>query len=237
MSSSPLVEVVFEIRFKPQSNFATELLISLNQVFSNHLDIVQQDGLQFPIDLKNQQPDLHYVPSYKVNFPDFSLLISDGSFVVLKHTIDVPYDGWVNFRNIPIRILQILKIKNKIADIQRYSIKYTNLIQDHENFKNLNLTIYLGSEKLEGNKKFSLRTEEKEGNFAILNEVSSHVDMEVSNDIDNTQRVYSGILLVIDIINTQGIKNINDVDNEFSETLDALHEIALQKYSNIFNEG
>ncbi|MEX3012832.1 hypothetical protein AB3538_14970 [Acinetobacter baumannii] len=80
-------------------------------IFTNHLNIVQADGLQFPVDLKSQQPDLYYVPSYKVNFPDFSLLISDGSFVVLKHTIDVPYDGWINFRNIPNRILQILKVK------------------------------------------------------------------------------------------------------------------------------
>lgn len=237
MSSSPLVEVVFEIRFKPQSNFATDLLIAVNQFFTNHLNIVQADGLQFPVDLKSQQPDLYYVPSYKVNFPDFSLLISDGSFVVLKHTIDVPYDGWINFRNIPNRILQILKSKNKIGDIQRYSIKYTNLIQNPESFNNLNLSISVGSVKLEKSKKFSLRTEENQGDFVILNDVSSHVDMEVTNDMHNVKRTYSGILLVIDVINTKGIKNINEVDKEFTETLEQLHEIALQKYSNIFNEG
>ncbi|EXE23176.1 hypothetical protein J564_3877 [Acinetobacter baumannii 1525283] len=53
----------------------------------------------------------------------------------------------------------------------------------------------------------------------------------------NVKRTYSGILLVIDVINTKGIKNINEVDKEFTETLEQLHEIALLKYSNIFNEG
>ena len=61
--------------------------------------------------------------------------------------------------------------------------------------------------------------------------------MEVTNDMHNVKRTYSGILLVIDVINTKGIKNINEVDKEFTETLEQLHELALQKYSNIFNEG
>ncbi|MDC4627426.1 TIGR04255 family protein, partial [Acinetobacter baumannii] len=60
MSSSPLIEVVFEVRFKPKNNFATELLIAINQLFGNHISVIHADGLQFPAEIKAQQPDLYY---------------------------------------------------------------------------------------------------------------------------------------------------------------------------------
>lgn len=236
MSSIPLVEVVFEVRFKPQSNFATELLIAINQQFNNHVNIIQTDGLQFPAELKKQQHEFYYVPSYRVNFSNFSLLISDGSFVVLKNTFDVEYEGWDIFKNIPKQILNILKFKNKIADIERYSIKYTNLIQDHLNFKNLNLALSIGSTKLDGQTKFSLKTEEQEDEVIIINEVSSHVEMEIFNDITKNKKKLFGVLLVIDIINNRGVKNISEVDKEFVETLEKLHDIATKKYTNIYNQ-
>ena len=236
MSSSPLVEVVFEIRFKPQNNFATELLIAVNQEITNHQDIIQADGLQFPVDFKNQQPEFYYVPSYKVNFPEFSLLISDGSFVVLKNTVDNSYEGWSSFRNIPRQILEILKKKNKVSDIQRYSLKYTNLIQNYQSFKDLNLSLSIGSSQLDSNKKFSVKIEEVEDNIIILNEISSHVNMELLNDLTKERRIFSGILIVIDIINNQGINNIDEVDNEFARNLEILHEIANKKYISINKE-
>lgn len=237
MSSSPLVEVVFEIRFKPQNNFATELLIAINQEIKKHLDIIQADGLQFPIEIKNQQPEFFYVPSYKVNFAEFSILISDGSLVVLKNTLDSEYEGWLAFRNIPKQILGILKSKNKIADIQRYSLKYTNLIQNYQNFDNLNLSLSIGSTQLDSNKKFTLKTEETDGNFIILNEISSHVEMQVLNDFTKERKMYSGILIVIDIINNQGIKNISEVDSEFCTNLEILHDVAYKKYKSINKEA
>lgn len=236
MSSSPLVEVVFEIRFKPQSNFATELLIAINQVITNHLDIIQADGLQFPVEFKTQQPEFYYVPSYKVNYPEFSLLISDGSLVVLKNTVDTPYEGWPSFRNIPRQILEILKVKKKVADIQRYSLKYTNLIKSYQSFNDLNLSLSIGSSQVDSNKKFTLKTEEIEGNVIILNEIASHVNMEVLNDHTKERKAYTGILIVIDIINNQGINNIDEVDDEFTRNLETLHDIAFKKYTSIHKE-
>ncbi len=236
MSSSPLVEVVFEIRFKPQSNFATELLIAVNQEITNHQEIIQADGLHFPVDIKVQQPEFYYVPSYKVNFPEFSLLISDGSLVVLKNAIDNQYGGWPTFKDIPRQILQILKKKKKVSDIQRYSLKYTNLIQNYQSFKDLNLSLSIGSSQLDSNKKFSVKIEEVEDNIIILNEISSHVNMELLNDLTKERRTFFGVLIVIDIINNQGIKNIEDVDNEFTNNLEILHEIAHKKYISINKE-
>ncbi len=61
--------------------------------------------------------------------------------------------------------------------------------------------------------------------------------MEVTNDMHNVKRTYSGILLVIDVINTKGIKISMKLIKNLQKTLEQLHELALQKYSNIFNEG
>ena len=75
MSSSPLIEVVFEVRFNPKSNFATELLIAINQNFGQALQIIHADGLHFPAEIKAQQQEFYYIPSYRVNYSSFSLLI------------------------------------------------------------------------------------------------------------------------------------------------------------------
>jgi uncharacterized protein (TIGR04255 family) len=235
MSSSPLIEVVFEVRFKPRNNFATELLIAINQVFGDHLSIIHADGLQFPAELKAQQQEFYYVPSYKINYPLFSLLISDGSLVVLKNTLDSQYE-WCDFKKIPLQILDILKSKDKISEIHRFSLKYTNLIQTELALKDLNVSLRIGDKELEESAKLTLKTEVKEGDFISLTDISSHVELENISEITGVLRRLAGTLFIIDVINNRGISNLENVDAEFLEGLEILHNKAKQTYSTIYQK-
>lgn len=235
MSSSPLIEVVFEVRFKPRNNFATELLIAINQVFGDHLSIIHADGLQFPAELKAQQQEFYYVPSYKINYPLFSLLISDGSLVVLKNTFDSQYE-WCDFKKIPLQILDILKSKDKISEIHRFSLKYTNLIQAELALKDLNVSLRIGDKELEESAKLTLKTEVKEGDFISLTDISSHVELENISEITGELRRLAGTLFIIDVINNRGISNLENVDAEFLEGLEILHNKAKQTYSTIYQK-
>jgi len=236
MSSNPLVEVVFEVRFLPKSNFSTELLIAANQIFKDHQEIIQAEGLKFPDDLKEHQPDIFYIPSYKINYPSFSLLISDGSLVVLKNALDGEYEGWDTFKNIPVKILDILKLKDKIADIHRFSIKYTNVIQDNYSLKDLNISLKIGEEDLDESAKLTLKTEVKDGDFISLTDIASHVELQNIHEINGKTRILSGTLFVIDVINNTGINDLDNVDVEFLESLETLHDKANQIYTKIYNK-
>ncbi|MDO7447487.1 TIGR04255 family protein [Acinetobacter baumannii] len=236
MSSSPLIEVVFEVRFKPKNNFATELLIAINQLFGNHISIIHADGLQFPAEIKAQQPDIYYIPSYKINYPLFSLWVSDGSIVVMKNPLDAEYEGWDKFKSIPQQILYILKLKDKISDIHRFSLKYTNLIPTELALKDLNISLQIGNKDLDESAKLTLKTEVKEGNFISMTDISSHVVLENISDITGELRRISGTLFIIDVINNSGICNLENVDAEFIEGLEILHNKAKQIYATIYQK-
>jgi len=236
MSSIPLVEVVFEVRFKPSINFATELLIAVNNTFENQSSIFNADGLQIPPEIKKSQPELYYVPSYRINYPSFSLLISDGGLVVLKNTLDSQYDGWEDFKVFPLKFIEILKKKNKILDILRISLKYTNLIPKESALDDLRLSIQLGDSRPDGNTKITLQTEDKEEDFTCLTEISSHVNLENFNDSESKIRRLYGTLFVIDVIHNSGIKSLENSDIEFKEIMENLHIKANQSYTAIYKQ-
>ncbi|ENV98310.1 TIGR04255 family protein [Acinetobacter bereziniae] len=234
MSSSPLIEVVFEVRFAPKNNFATELLIAINQVFGNHLSIIHADGLQFPAELKAQQQEFYYVPSYRVNYSLFSLWISDGALIVLMNTLDSQYKGWCDFKEIPLQIIEILKRKDKVNEIQRFSLKYTNLIPTELALKDLNISLKIGNKDLNESEKLSLKTEIKEGDFISITDISSHVELENRSDITGETRRLAGTLFIIDVISNKGISGSENVDADFLEGLEILHTKAKQIYSTIY---
>lgn len=236
MSSSPLIEVVFEVRFTPKSNFATELLIAINQNFGNPLEIIHADGLHFPSEIKAQQQEFYYIPSYRINYSLFSLLISDGSLVVLKNSLDAQYEGWDKFRNTPLQILEILKEKGKVNEIHRFSLKYTNLIQTDSILDDLNVAIKIGDENLPEKAKVTLKTEFKDGDIISLMDISSHVELENKSDITGEIRRLSGTLLIIDVIKNSGIRDLENVNTEFLDGLEILHEKAKQTYSKIYQK-
>lgn len=187
MSSSPLIEVVFEVRFVPKNNFATELLIAINQVFGDHLSIIHADGLQFPAELKAQQQEFYYVPSYRVNYSLFSLWISDGALIVLMNPLDSQYKGWCDFKN-SVTNYRNFKRKDKVNEIQRFSLKYTNLIPTELALKDLNISLKIGNKDLNESEKLSLKTEVKEGDFISITDISSHVELENRSDITGETR-------------------------------------------------
>lgn len=236
MSFSPLIEVVFEVRFKPKSNFATELLIAINQNFGNPLEIIHAEGLHFPAEIKAQQQEFYYIPSYRINYSLFSLLISDGSLVVLKNSLDDQYEGWCGFKNTPLQIIEILKEKGKINEIQRFSLKYTNLIPTDSALEDLNIAIKIGDESLHEQAKVTLKTESKDDDIISLMDISSHVELENKSDITGEIRRLSGTLLIIDVIKNSGISNLESVNAEFLEGLEILHDKAKQTYSKIYQK-
>lgn len=236
MSSNPLVEVVFEVRFTPKGNFATELLIAINQVFKDHLSIIHTEGLQIPAEVKLQQHDFYYVPSYKINYPKFSLLVSDGSLVLLKNALDDQYEGWNEFRNIPVQILDILNTKNQLNNIHRYSLKYTNLIRDNLSIDDLNFSLKIGDKLLQKDAKLAFKTEVKEDNFIIMTDIASHVDLQNTSDVNGKVRRLSGTLFIIDIINNTGIQHLEKAKEEFTEVLEVIHSKVDQIYRTIYKK-
>ena len=231
MSRTPLVEVAFEIRFQPRNNLATELLLETNNEFPHALKVSNSEGSKIPEEIKTQQPELYYVPSYRVVYKDFSLLISDGSLVVLKNFITGQYQGWEYFKPIVLKLVNILETRNKASEVQRYSLKYTNLFdEEYLCSSKLKFDISLGKHKFNFNDNFELKTETKDKHYITMLRASSNVGVINSCDVDGTETHLSGFLLVIDLI-----ANVDSFDvRNIAKDLEELHTRVYQEFKNIY---
>lgn len=234
MSSTPLIEVAFEIRFQPENNLATALLLETNKEFPESIKVENSEGSKIPEEIKAQQNDLYYVPSYRVVYKEFSLLISDGSLVILKNFITGQYHGWKEFKPLVLKVVSILETKNKISQIQRYSLKYTNLFDEkHLSDDDLDFSISLGKNKFNLQDNFELRTESIDGIYVTMLRASSQVGVQNTCEIDGKETRLTGFLLVIDLI-----ANINSFEkHKIEDNLEELHSRVYKEFKNVYPEN
>lgn len=231
MSRTPLIEVAFEIRFQPENNLATSLLLEANNQFPNALKVTNSEGSKIPEEVKIRQNDLYYVPSYRVIYKDFSLLIADGSLVILKNFLTDQYQGWEEFKPVILNLIRILKTNDKISEVQRYSLKYTNLF-DEESLSNdsLDFAVSLGKKDFGFEDNFEIRTESIDEPYVTMLRASSQVGVINTCDVDGQVRQLAGFLLVIDlIVNTDSFK----IDN-IEVNLEELHTRVYKEFRNIY---
>lgn len=231
MSYTPLIEVAFEIRFQPRSSLATELLLKTIETFEKPIRVKNSDGYTIPEETKAEQPELYYVPSYRMVYQDFSILISDGSLVVVKNYLTGQYHGWESFKPEVLELISILENKNKISDVQRYSLKYTNLFnEDFLSSDTLNIDISLGKNKFDFENTFELKTQSINEQYITMLIASSQVAVTNTCDVDGTKINMKGFLLMIDLIVNVKAFEIESIEKD----LEDLHAHVYKEFINIY---
>jgi uncharacterized protein (TIGR04255 family) len=223
--------VAFEIRFTPKSDLSTKLLLEANKKFSNIIRVANLEGLKIPEEVKNHQPDLNFIPSYKVISENFSLLISNGSLVVLANCLTEQYQGWDKFKLIIKEITDILNENKALEGINRFSLKYTNLFEeDYLNKIKLSFDIRLGNKNITSKENFNLKSEIEEDNILISTSILSKIGLENTCDITGNKTNKVGLLLVIDIIKGFEVYKEFDVAPE----IEKLHTKVSKQFLDIY---
>lgn len=234
MTYVPLVESVFEVRFNPTANLATQLLLEVLTEFPNKIRVENSEGLKFPEEIKQIQNELYFIPSYKAIYEDFSLYIADGSLIVLKDYIAGQYQGgWEEFKPIILKIISILKKPNNNFFINRYSLKYTNFFEDNK-LEELNLLINLslGEKNISFKDKFEFKNESNEEDYITILNLASNVNLVNFNEITMQQKQLFGFLFVIDVISQ--VKSFNLEQKDIAENLDKLHTRIYQEFRKVY---
>lgn len=231
MSIKPLIEVAFEIRFTPKSELSTRLLLEANKKFPNVVRVANLEGLQIPEEVKNHQPDLNFIPSYKLISDNFSLLISNGSLVILANCLTNQYQGWDNFKVIIKEVANILNENSGLEGINRISLKYTNLFEENCLDKiNLSYEIKLGDRSITSEDNFNLKNESTSDDIVIGTTILSKIGLENTCDITGKKTNKLGLLLVIDVIKGfESSKEIN-MDSE----IENLHAKVSKQFLDIY---
>jgi uncharacterized protein (TIGR04255 family) len=218
---SPLTEAVFEMRFAVVPGRDVELLpgVMLAALGKDFPRIEQMPLGTLPKEMRDTTPQLQHAAVFKLQGDNEAVLLGDR---VASFNATRPYPGWSKFRSRAIQVASALKESGHIANLDRYSLKYVNMI-DSSNVTNptapFNLRVEAKSCELSPNG-FRLRFETKIKGFLNIVEFTSSVTSTVGKE------KLQGTMLALDTIMEPADTGFWDaLEQRLNATHDVLEEI------------
>ena len=159
LKKEPLVEAICQLRVvgkAPFNTFAPGLLLA--QYPDDVSDIQQLPMGTLPEQVRSAQPEFAFLPLVSLKFKNVLVMIGERSITVAN---PAPYLGWDGFKPRIVEIFTSL-LESKLASrVERYSVKYTNVLNANEAPNSLSaLSLKLQIGQLELNRMAtSVRTE------------------------------------------------------------------------------
>lgn len=192
---SPLTEAVFEMRFAVLSGRGVELLpgVMLAVLGKDFPRIEQMPLGTLPKEMRDATPELQHAAVFKLQGENEAVLLGDR---VASFNATRPYPGWSKFRARAIQVASALKESGHIANLDRYSLKYVNVVDSSKAAHPtapFNLRVEAKSCELSPNG-FRLRFETKINGFLNIVEFASNATSTVGKE------KFHGTLITIDTI-------------------------------------
>lgn len=217
LNKDPLVDGVFEIRFSSQFPVGGVLPGLLFGKLTGDKAIETLPMSQIPQAIRDAEPNLKFAPLNRLNWERFYINIGDRSVSIgFKH----PYPSWKVFEPAIIQVMDALKGANLISSVERYSLKYINLlpssdIQEQLSFVNLDVT--LADHKLQ-REALQLRLEIPSAKFIHAVQLVSSTTVVL-----HTGESRQGLIIDIDTIANQGNISFDELLDQFSHKLTEIH--------------
>jgi uncharacterized protein (TIGR04255 family) len=127
LKKEPLIEAVCQLRVASKvalNTFFPGLLLAKHP--EEVTDIQQLPTAILPEQLRATQPELAYAPLVQLKFKGVVILVGERSVTVSN---PAPYLGWARFKALIINVFTDLLDAKLITVIERFSLKYTNVIK------------------------------------------------------------------------------------------------------------
>lgn len=130
LNKEPLVEAVCQLRVAGK--------VALNTFFSGLLlakypadvsELLQLQMAMIPEQLRSMQPEMAFVPLVQLKFKSVLVLIGERAITVSN---PAPYLGWIGFKQRIVEVFTVLLESNLVPSVERYSLKYTNVLKANE---------------------------------------------------------------------------------------------------------
>ena len=218
LNKDTIVEALFEIRFNSSKGSIADLLPGLlfGSIANEFPTIEKLPITNLPSLVILSEPNLRYSPQHRLIGEKYSLLIGEHVFAI---SCPKPYVGWSEFYPAIIKLTGLLEKTNLISEVERFSIRYVNLIPSKEaesSPEKLRTNLTLGSYNL-GEKVTQLRTEIIERDFLNVIQVASNTTIELV-----TGEKLQGCLLDIDTIR---LGKFADFWKELPVLLQSAHDV------------
>jgi len=126
LDREPLVDAVFEVRMGGTPQLADLLPGVLFSQLSPKPTIQRLPTAEIPQPVRHQDPDLAFSPIIRLDWGKFTISFGDRNLVI---ACKLPYPKWPTFKETILRIVEHVAQVGITGSVERYSVKYVNLIQ------------------------------------------------------------------------------------------------------------
>jgi uncharacterized protein (TIGR04255 family) len=214
LENEPLIDAVFEVRFRGAPPLADILPGALFGVLKPMSGIQRLPAADIPFPLRTQDPALKFAPLLRLEVEQFLVSVGDSSIVL---SCKLPYPKWPQFKEFIKTVSnEILKINVK-PNIDRYALKYVNLIQNrqiNQQLDKIRTKITLGDVEVK-DEQVSLQVHHKEGKILHIMSVMTGAQGVLP---DNTS-VFGAVvdidsIVIVESMSFEEFVGVIDVDVE-----------------------
>ncbi len=217
LEKDTIIEALFEIRFKSETQNLSKILPGiLFQKFNG--EFTRIEGLpasSVPDEIANKEEPFRYMPFHRLIGDEFLMQVGNSMFSLVCKK---PYSGWNRFYEKVNGIMAVLKETGLITNIERFSIKYVNLIPSPKSMGLTPLKLLCKIDGVDiGEESTRLRNEKPISDFIQILEIASPASVvtEAGEKLD-------GVLVDVDIISNF---KFNDFWKEYPDKLQEAHDI------------
>lgn len=222
----PVVEALFELRFTPTKESVGDVLVGmLYSKLPTYEKIEPLPIASVPREMREKQEPLRYLASHRLVGNGKHIAVGDR---VLGFGYAPVYQGWRNFREDIVLVLNTLRQTQFVAAAERYSLKYVNILEapSQDQLSLLNARFELAGEPA-SYVGFRLRTERHGSGSITIIELSTDATVRLPD------RSRTGLLLTVDTICNQ---SPNEVLDDPYRHLDRLHETCKATFFGLLTE-
>lgn len=218
LKKEPLIDAVFEVRFSCAVPASIVVPGSLFNNLEGEKTIESLPLSQLPKLIRDADPNLKFAPLSRIDWNNFFINIGDSSLSV---SCKYPYCGWKLFIQAIEDVMRALEKSNVVTAVDRYSMKYVDLIPASSNRQKvsmINFKVSIAEHQLE-NEPFQLRIEIPRNGLVHAVQVISSAQATLHTGI-----VKEGLIIDVDSFSDQKGISIQSLLNGFTEKLETIHK-------------
>lgn len=228
LTTIPILEAIFEVRFSPVTEGAGDVLVGLlYSGFPDYSKVIALPAAAIPREARDRDPNLRYQPSHQLAGEKNRIQIGDR---VVSLSEGAPYGGWGTLRSQILTLIAAVKATKLVGGVERYSLKYVNLIEAEVGKQ---LSRINGKFEVAGapasEQGFRFRTELVSDGFTSIVEIIPGAVVQIAAPASSK----SGILVQVDVVR---MSSVEDIWQDAQPRLEELHRKAKTLFFSILTK-
>jgi len=230
LEREPLVDALFEVRVNPSSPLADVIPGFLMHDLGGDARITRLPAADLPFPVRKQDPNLQFAPLLRIEWENYFISVGDRNVVI---SCKMPYPKWPTFKAAILDILGRIAKLNPEGPVERYSLKYVNLIPatDYANqIGKVRMEVTLGDLSV-SEQHISLQVHEKSADAIHIYNI---VTGAKARTIEGKES--AGILVDIDSIRNFNAPSLKELASNIDDGLEALRQENKAKFFSCLTE-